>query len=75
MTSPVTRLTHARFLPLQLHKVNGCNTISEYDTEDEVHKRQNTTYEVGIFNVHNSGYMHAAARWTFRRKNGVALEG
>jgi hypothetical protein len=55
--------------------VNGCNTISEYDTEDEVHKRQNTTYEVGIFNVHNSGYMHAAARWTFRRKNGVALEG
>lgn len=44
MASPVTRLTHVRFLPVQLHKVNCCNTSSKYDTEDEVHKRQNTPH-------------------------------
>ena len=44
MASPVTRHAHARFLPLHLRKVNGCNTSSKYDTNDEVHRRQNTTY-------------------------------
>jgi hypothetical protein len=49
-------------------------TSSKYDTDDEVHKRQNTPHQVGIFNVHTSGYMDAAARLIFREKNGVALE-
>jgi hypothetical protein len=72
MASPVTRLTQARFP--SLHKVNCCNTSSKYDTDDEVHKRQNTTRLVRIFNVRMSGYMHAAARCTLRKKNGVVLE-